>query len=379
MNELAASRMTRVIERLRELFGAPTAGRSAPGGAPSVPRMSEIVHSHAMERSILHAANVADFVPYAVSGRMRRATCSGVAWFRDYHLAVVNLYGGHLRVYRFHPGGVVSPARLELLHELSDGIEFPEDVAVSPDGNLLAVSHSLSKEFGVSLFRMDATSLAPIPAREKIRPGAEGVAFHGVSFSPDSRHLVFTEISTPGYIEVVRVASATRERTCFIENRLAPLKPKSVAFSHDGRFAAVTMALNAFLGSQAPPTTGIVSVHRFDAANGVIDAQAVAEFKAPAIDLASMDICKFLPTAPGEPYRILVVDQGADAITLFEFDAEDRTIAPAGVFAGGLSFPHGIDVSTDGRFVAMTNYGDDSVCIARLAPSIISAGERAPA
>ena len=371
--------MTRVIERLRELFGAPTAGRSAPGGAPSVPRMSEIVLSHAMERSILHAANVADFLPYAVSGRMRRATCSGVAWFRDYHLAVVNLYGGHLRVYRFHPGGVVSPARLELLHELSDGIEFPEDVAVSPDGNLLAVSHSLSKEFGVSLFRMDATSLAPIPAREKIRPGAEGVAFHGVSFSPDSRHLVFTEISTPGYIEVVRVASATRERTCFIENRLAPLKPKSVAFSHDGRFAAVTMALNAFLGSQAPATSGIVSVHRFDAANGVIDAQAVAEFKAPAIDLASMDICKFLPTAPGEPYRILVVDQGADAITLFEFDAEDRTIAPAGVFAGGLSFPHGIDVSTDGRFVAMTNYGDDSVCIARLAPSIISAGERAPA
>ena len=105
----------------------------------------------------------------------------------------------------------------------------------------------------------------------------------------------------------------------------------------------------------------------------------MAEFKAPAIDLASMDICKFLSAAPGEPYRILVVDQGADAITLFEFDAEDRTIAPAGVFAGGLSFPHGIDVSTDGRFVAMTNYGDDSVCIARLAPSMISAGERAPA
>ena len=160
---------------------------------------------------------------------------------------MVNLYGGHLRVYRFHPGGVVSPARLELLHELSDGIEFPEDVAVSPDGNLLAVSHSLSKEVRARCLRMDATSLAPIPAREKDTPrGRRSSAFHGVSFSPDSRHLVFTEISTPGYIEVVRVASATRERTCFIENRLAPLKPKSVAFSHDGRFAAVTMALNAF-------------------------------------------------------------------------------------------------------------------------------------
>jgi hypothetical protein len=154
---------------------------------------------------------------------------------------------------------------------------------------------------------------------------------------------------------------------------------RSVAFSHDGRFAAVTMALNAFPGSQVPATSGVVSVHRFDAANGVIDAQPVAEFKAPAGDLASMDICKFLLTAPGERYRILVVDQGADAIPLFEFDVEDRTIAPAGVFAGGLSFPHGIDVSADASFVAMTNYGDDSVCIARLTSSIVSAGERATA
>jgi hypothetical protein len=172
--------VTRVIDRFRQLIGAPAANRSARRGVPrdgadavgAAPGMSEIVLSHAMERSILHAPNVADFAPYAVGGRMRRATCSGVAWFRGYHLAVVNLYGGHLRVYRFDPYGVASPSRLELLHELSDGIEFPEDVAVSPDGSLLAVTHSLSQEFGVSLFRMDATSLAPIPACEKLRLGS---------------------------------------------------------------------------------------------------------------------------------------------------------------------------------------------------------------
>jgi hypothetical protein len=32
------------------------------------------------------------------------------------------------------------------------------------------------------------------------------------------------------------------------------------------------------------------------------------------------------------------------------------------------SFPHGIDASADGRFVAITNYGDDTLRIMRLAP-----------
>ena len=36
----------------------------------------------------------------------------------------------------------------------------------------------------------------------------------------------------------------TRERTCLLENRHAPLKPKSVAFSRDGRFAVIALALN---------------------------------------------------------------------------------------------------------------------------------------
>ena len=60
--------MTRVIASLRELFGAPTAKRSAHGGGPSAARMSEMVLSHVMERSILHDPNVASLEPFAVGG-----------------------------------------------------------------------------------------------------------------------------------------------------------------------------------------------------------------------------------------------------------------------------------------------------------------------
>jgi DNA-binding beta-propeller fold protein YncE len=328
---------------------------------------SDVVLSHQTERSILHAPNAAEFVPYAVGTRMRRATCSGVAWFAGYHLAVVNLYGGHLRIYRFHPGDgtQAEPARLELLHELAEAIICPEDVAVSPDGTLIAVTHA-SGELGVSLFHIDPDSLAPSPTVETIRPRIRGTVFHGVNFSPDSRHLVFTEITTPGFVEVVRLDSASRDRTCVLENQLAPLKPKSVAFSRDGCFAAVAMGLNGTPDRRALPSGGMLTIHSYDARNGIIERCPLAEFRAAGTWMAGLDMCTVLPAGPGAPYRVLVVDQGADAVLSFEFTAKDPTIVPAGAFAAGLSFPHSVDVSGDGQFAAIANYGDDTVRICRV-------------
>jgi hypothetical protein len=66
-------------------------------------RMAEIVLAHVSERSVLGAAETRGLVPFRLGDRQRYATCSGVAWFGRYRLAVVNLYGGRLRLYRFHP------------------------------------------------------------------------------------------------------------------------------------------------------------------------------------------------------------------------------------------------------------------------------------
>lgn len=337
--------------------------------------MARWVLSHVSERSVLHDPSIPNLEPFVVGGRKRFATCSGVAWFRGYHLAVVNLYGGHLRVYRFHPrrDGAGSPVRLELLHERTEGLSYPEDVAVSPDGSLLAITHSMSDDLGVTLHPVDAISLTPGPAGKVLRPGTRGSAFHGVSFSPDSRHLAFTEIGAPGYVEVVRVATTTRERTCVLENRHAPMKPKSVAFSPDGRFAAIALAPNVAPQAAAVPADGMLSVHRFDAARGVI-AEVVAEARGADSSLGNVEICTFLPTIVGTPYRILVANQGADAVTAFAFDPEARTLAFTGIFAAGLSFPHGLDASADGRFVAVTTYGDDRVHIAQVIPAVVTTG-----
>jgi hypothetical protein len=334
--------------------------------------MADIVLLHVSERSVLEEIEARGLVPFRLGERKRFATCSGVAWFRGHHLAVVNLYGGHLRVYRFHPGDEAThePARLALLHETSEGISFPEDVAVSPDGNLLAISHSMSDDHGISIHPLDAMSLAPGTPGQTIRRGR---AFHCLNFSPDSRHLAFTEVSTPGSVEVIRVASTAGDRTCLLANKHAPMKPKGIAFSSDGRFVAIGRSapltpLTVALAVEAAPLGAMYSVYRFDAANGVISADPVAELTCTNVSLGNVEMCTFLPTSPGKPYRILGANQAADTVTEFEFDAEGRTLSFAGVFAAGMSFPHGIDASADGRFVAVTNYGDDTLRVARVAP-----------
>jgi len=124
-----------------------------PGG---MPLEAESLITHRSERSVLDAPGAGKLTPFIVAGRSRLATCSGVAWFRGRHLCVANLYGGHVRIYRFHPAvDGAATARLELVHEMTEGIRYPEDVAISPDGAMLAVANSVARDAGISLHRID--------------------------------------------------------------------------------------------------------------------------------------------------------------------------------------------------------------------------------
>ena len=59
------------------------------------------------------------------------------------------------------------------------------------------------------------------------------------------------------------------------------------------------------------------------------------------------------------------ISQKAKPLRADTFDPGARALAFTGIFAAGLSFPHGVDACADGRFVAVTTYGDDTVHIAR--------------
>jgi hypothetical protein len=321
--------------------------------------IAETVLVHSSERSALREIKQRNLVPKWVGARSRFATCSGVAWFRGYHLAVVNIYGDHLRIYRLEMDAEGVPLRLKLLHELSEGLHRPEYVAATLDGSMLAIGHSGSHAHGVSLHAIDAASFAPQLASAMLRTGP---LTHALSFSPDARHLVFTDIGEPGFVEVVRVD--TGASTCMLHNTRAPLKPKGAAFSADGRFVALAFAANVQAEETAPPSGGILALHRFDAERGVVDPEPVAQWDGTDRGIGMFESCAFVPRPAGQPWRIIGADQDNDVVLAFDFDPQQTTLKFAGVFATGL-FPHGVDASADGRFVAIANYGDDTLRIVR--------------
>jgi len=329
-------------------------------GAP--PRCSgRILLSHAIEGSIRHAPDSLTVFPaFVVAGRKRQATCSDAAWFNGNHLAVANMYGGHLRIYRLHEDSSGTPRRLELLHE-KGGLPLPEGVTVSPDGSILAAAHSLSNEYGVSLHAIESPSLA-LGRTEILSAGREECAFHAASFAPDGRHIAYTVIGRALSVEVVRLKD--RAMTCRLDRFPPSLAPKSITFSADGRFALVALSFIAGPVDSGNYGGGMLSVHRFDAESGSVEADPVAQYRATGTDLGFLDMAIFLPVSSGGTYRILVTDQANDLIPAFSFDAAHGTLRPDGVFAENLSFPHGVDARADGRYVAITTFGDDSIHIA---------------
>jgi hypothetical protein len=316
---------------------------------------------HVSERSVLDRP--AGLVPYAVGGRERIAACSGVAWLTDRHLAAVNLYGSHLRIYRFEPPREGAAARLDLMHELWETVSCPEHVAAAPDGSMLAVTHSRSDSHGLSLHEVDPDTRMPRPAREMMRLGR---AYHGVAFAPDGRHLVFTEIASPGFVEVAE--TATGECVCRLENPLAPHKPKGVAFTPDGRYLFISFGPNASVGASEAAAGGALAVHRFDVLSGSIAPRPLATWRAVGEAVGGFDDCAVLPSPARRTIRVLAVDQVGDRVLALDFDTRRRTFAPAVTFVEGLSFPHAVTVSGDGRFVATANYGDDTVRIEEVPP-----------
>lgn len=322
--------------------------------------MSQTILSHVMERSVLDGPDAARLQPYYIRGRPRFATCSGVAWFPGPYLAEVNLYGSHLRIYRIYPENVAgdAAARLELLHEVAGAFGYSEDVAVSPDGAWLAVTRALDGRNLVTLYPVDPATMAP---GDGIDIAEDPGPFHGICFSPDGRHLSFTNIGMPGYVDVMALLPAGAERACRVENTHLPLRPKGISFSHDGRFAAISTAQNATPQPGADSVFGALSIHRFDGDRGAIAAEPLAMLRQDRLEYCEM--CTFLPSVSDRTYRVLVAMQGDDSVFAYDFDAGDRAVTHAGVFATGTPFPHGIRASADGRLVAVACYGDDAIRI----------------
>jgi 6-phosphogluconolactonase (cycloisomerase 2 family) len=293
------------------------------------------------------------FKPLFVGKRQRYATCTGAAWFHNNYLAVLNLYGNKLIIYRFNE----QKNEFTLLQEINNThgmqLRFPEHLDVSPDGRLLAVANS--KLPSINLYSIDRINhlINPIPIFSQQAHGL----IHNVRFTPDGKYLAYASFDTEKSLCIYRITNKANTiylRPIYIQaNNEKLLKLKAINFTHNNHYAilAYAFAVNSTLDN---PCESLLVIHRFNDSDGSLGDRICSvkgNFSTEDITLADND------------HAVVLSDQNDDLLVFYPFDPDTGYIDEHYMLMKNpeaqLSFPHGVAVSPDGHYLAVANYGDD--------------------
>lgn len=292
--------------------------------------------------------------------RMRYSTCTGTAWLPgDRFLAAVNLITGTVQVYEFNESlRTLTPRKA---YDNSDGLALdrPENLSFSNDHTLLAIPNMRSGN--INIYEVgDAAFVEESP----------GTPFfvihdrkaHGARFSPSDDFLAYVSIDDLGAIYVYRVHREELEKPSFelsqaMANAFYPLKPKSIDFSRDGRF--VVIGYSEQVSSEQGAARAVLASYAFNAAKGRIRPKPISVVSG----LLSAETVQFYVDSS----CVFAVDQVADRITGHDFNVETGTLSGTWEALKSpdaqLNFPHGMNFTSDGRFLSVSNYGEDKVTV----------------
>jgi WD40 repeat protein len=317
--------------------------------------------------SILQRSQPAQFSPtHTMMNRTRFSTCTDVEWFHNNRfLATVNFGAESLHTYAFAP----HDHTLTLVQSLNnqDGLQlhWPEKLAFSSNGKHLAITNIKGNRPSINLYDMDPQTnlIQPTPVNVIEHQSA---IYHGVQFSPNSEYLVSCSIDHAGLILVYKlVYGANGELEVILSqvvpNRFSPLKPKSIDFSADGSLMAVCYGPNA---ADSFAFNGALTIYAFDSDRGTVSSEPLCELKETP-ELSYPDDVSFSHDALSSV--IVVPSQVNDTVLFYSFDKGNKRIDP-NFYAfknpeAQLYFPHGIALSSDDRYLAVSNYGDDKVTV----------------
>jgi len=294
-----------------------------------------------------------------VGNRTRLSTCTGVIWVGDNKLISIGAHNHSLDTYQFDP---TIPSLFAYKNEnLNDFQKTPigqlENIAVSKDGSLAAVSNNGASS--IHLYKIVNTEFVHIAEIPKV-----GWWNHGTRFSRQMDYIAYTIFGNPGKIMLFRIMENNDEINITLsqdmDTNLFPLHPKGIDFSLDDRFIVVCHAIN---NSRAPNRlSGALAVYSFDRINGKIDPTPISVIGTSELLCVPEDVC-FSPDGSS----VLVTNHGNDTITIHAFDPITGQLGESGILLQNpeaqLSFPHGLNVSPDGKYLAVANYGDDTVKI----------------
>ncbi len=293
-------------------------------------------------------------------GRKRYATCSGVSWYHGDHLACVNVLGNAIHAYRFDR----EVLRLVPVQTLSGAASMvkPENISFSPDGTLVAITDMGAADMKVC--RVDPqTHEISLDGFALVNEKTDRTA-HGVGFSRCGRFVAYTTVDKPGLIRLYRVeADASKiqiEPFQVFINTLHPLVPKGIDFAADRKRVAICYAPNVSR-EKARDRRGRLEIRAFDPNRGIASEPLSISSRLHAIRCP--DDVRFFD---GDT-RVVLTQQGDDSALVVAVDPATSALGRGTQTlrnpVSRLSFPHGAGVSQDGRWVAITNYGDDKLGI----------------
>lgn len=292
-------------------------------------------------------------LPLAIENRYRFASCSDVAWSPDgAYLAAVGLLDKTIWMYELE-NRLLKPIR-RFSSEEGVILRAPEKLQFSSDSKLLMVPDMKKLTF----FSFDKESLS-LKLKQTIH---EDSIVHGAAFSSDNRYVAYVTIGRLGRIELL---CKTDEQFVSIQSIQSPVHsmvPKAIAFSADQRFIAICFSINA--GIQGKKGKSLMKIYPFDSSKGKIEAKSVSSQAFPAV----LESIAFTP----DETAIFSVDQSSDQIISYPFDKQSGNLdKPFSVLSNptaSLSFPHGLSFSPNGRYLAISNYGDDKITLYEVSP-----------
>lgn len=298
--------------------------------------------------------------PQFVGNRTRLSTCSGVVWIGSSRLVTVQLLRSVVHAYDFSPEDAsfraVEQADLQRL-------AYPENLAVSPNRRLLAISNGGNGSACLYRVREPGPAVEPEPIARIHNPG--DTLTHGITFSACGRFLLLSTLDRPGCFRRYAVDDAGERVEIapveMIPNRLAPLKAKGMAYSPSGDLLAIAYGINA--SARPHVGRGHVDLHTVDP-QGRISNTPVSR-SASHMDFGCVEDVNFFPDGA----RLLVTDQEKGTASVIGVDcrtgALEEELVRLRPETTGIDFPHGCAIAPDGQHFAVTSYGTDTISVFR--------------
>ena len=283
--------------------------------------------------------------PFMVGNRARFATATGVKFVSDNHFVVASLLGQQLHLFEFDP--ISRTSKLLVTVDSQNGSNLVSVDAIDFNGKDLLIGSDC--EFSsISTYRVSDSTLKyaeTIPVGRKTKNYIHGAIF----VSPDSK--IVAACITDGEKGITFYNKIKKKKIGHFSSGQWGVKAMAMLGVGSNKFIAVCTKNNIGQDLRIQHTINLAIVQTNRRFFRYKRFKIVSEFLIPDESIETIQI---------RGKYIFLACQSADSIIVLSH--ENDKIHKVDELLG-FSFPHGVDISPDGKWMAVANYGTSSITI----------------